>query len=92
METIVKPFLYRSMGHDFRAPIVQLKLDKTMKRKKGIRMSFVPGHRVNSGTVEKLNYNGSAHIHAISQADGWIIFPINITELKAGSFVDFWQL
>lgn len=92
METIVKPFLYRSMGHDFRAPVVQLKLGKTMKRKKGIRMSFVPGHLVNTGTVEQLTYNGSAHIHAISQADGWIIFPIDVTELEEGSLVDFWQL
>jgi molybdopterin molybdotransferase len=92
METIVKPFLYRSMGHDFRAPTVKLKLGKTMKRKKGIRMSFVPGHKVDAGTVEKLDYHGSAHIHAISQADGWIIFPMDVTELEAGTLVDFWQL
>lgn len=92
METIVKPFLYRSMGHDFKAPVVQLKLGKTMKRKKAFRMAFVPGHKVDSATVEKLEYNGSAHIHAIAQADGWIIFPLDITELEAGSMVDFWQL
>ncbi|MDF7800567.1 molybdopterin molybdotransferase MoeA [Pontiellaceae bacterium B1224] len=92
METIVKPFLYRSMGHDFRPPVVQLKLGKTMTRKKGGRMSFVPGHLVNTSTVEKMNYNGSAHIHAMAQADGWIIFPMDVTELEAGSLVDFWQL
>ncbi|MEI6891860.1 MAG: gephyrin-like molybdotransferase Glp [Pontiella sp.] len=92
METLVKPFLYRSMGHDFKAPVVRLKLAKTLKRKKGVRRSFVPGHQINSGTVEKLEYHGSAHIHAISQADGWIIFPLGATELEAGSLVDFWQL
>jgi molybdopterin molybdotransferase len=91
-ETIVKPFLYRSMGHDFHAPIVKLKLGKTMKRKKAARMSFVPGHLVKSDTVEKLDYHGSAHIHAIAQADGWIIFPIDSLELEEGSVVDFWQL
>jgi molybdopterin molybdotransferase len=92
METLVKPFLYRSMGHDFRAPVVKLTLGKTMKRKKGLRMSFVPGQLIDSGTVEKLDYHGSAHIHAISQADGWIIFPMDVTELAAGSLIDFWQL
>ena len=92
METIVKPFLYRCMGHDFHAPVVRLKLGKSMTRKKGARMSFVPGHLSKPDTVEKLDYHGSAHIHAIAQADGWIIFPINETELKEGSMVDFWQL
>lgn len=92
METIVKPFLYRSMGHDFRAPIVQLKLGKAMSRKKGARLAFVPGKKADAGTVEKMEYNGSAHIHAISQADGWIIFPMDVTELEEGSPVDFWQL
>uniref|UniRef100_UPI00356A1066 molybdopterin molybdotransferase MoeA n=1 Tax=Pontiella sp. TaxID=2837462 RepID=UPI00356A1066 len=91
-ETIVKPFLYRSMGHDFRAPVVRLRLGKTMKRKKGARLAFVPGHFTDAGTVEKLEYHGSAHIHAIARADGWITFPIDATELEEGSMVDFWQL
>ena len=92
METIVKPFLYRSMGHDFKAPVVRLKLGKSVARKKAGRMSFVPGHLVKPETVQKLDYHGSAHIHAMAHADGWIVFPIDSTELAEGSMVDFWQL
>lgn len=92
METIVKPFLYRSMGHDFKPPMIRLRLNKSIRRKKAVRMSFIPGHIVRPDTVQKMEYHGSAHIHAIAHADGWIIFPMNATELNEGSMVDFWQL
>ncbi len=92
METIVKPFLYRAMGHDFKLPLVRLKLDKDMKRKKAARKSFMPAKLVDPGTIAPLDYHGSAHIHALTKADGWIIFPIGETELKEGSAVDVWLL
>ncbi|HEY5653314.1 MAG TPA: gephyrin-like molybdotransferase Glp [Pontiella sp.] len=92
METIVKPFLYQSMGHRFKSPVVQMKLNGGIKRKKADRMAFVPGKQVQPNAVEKLEYHGSAHIHAMAIADGWIIFPIGETELEEGSFVDFWIL
>jgi len=92
METIVKPFLYRSMGHDYKLPLVRLRLGKDLKRKKAIRKSFVPARLAKGGAVEPLDYHGSAHIHAIAHADAWIIFPIGETELKQESLVDVWLL
>lgn len=92
MEAIVKPFLYRAMGHDFKPTVIQLKLGKGMTRRKTDRMAFVPGTFIQRDTVERLNYHGSAHIHAITQADGWVIFPMGEKELTAGSLVDFWML
>ncbi len=92
METIVKPFLYRAMGHDLKTPVVKLKLDQEMKRKKAARKSFVPAKQSEAGVIVPLDYHGSAHIHALTSADGWIIFPLGVTELEAGSMIEFWQL
>ena len=92
METIVKPFLYRAMGHDLKPPIVRLRLGKEMKRKKAERKAFVPARLADPGTVVPLDYHGSAHIHALTKANGWIIFPIGETELKEGTSVDVWLL
>ena len=55
-------------------------------------MAFVSARLIYPCTVETLAYHGSAHIHAIAHADGWIIFPVGVAELEEGSLVDFWML
>ena len=92
METIVKPFLYHAMGHNYRLPVEKIKMGRNIRRRKAARKSFVPASLNPNGTVMPLEYHGSAHIHALAHADAWIIFPIGETELKQDEPADVWRL
>lgn len=87
-ELMLKPFLYRLMGHDFKPRIVRAKLAGGTARKKAARQSSLPVRFVDSGTVELIEYHGSAHIGAMTQADGLITMPVGCLEIKAGAEVD----
>jgi molybdopterin molybdotransferase len=40
------------------------------------------------GTVEKIDYHGSAHINALCQADGLLCVPAGVKEIKEGANVE----
>ena len=46
----------------------------------------------NKGEVIPISYHGSAHINALTMADGLISVPIGVTELKKGDLVDVRQI
>ena len=84
-ELLVKPFLYRMMGHDFKPPISFAPLAKTITRKKTERNSWLPVVFTDDGKVEKIEYHGSAHVNALSEADGLICIPTGASEIKEGT-------
>lgn len=86
-ETIVKPMLYRIMGHDFCAPVFPFVLGQTISRKKAGRKSWYPVKLDQQGTVSPLLYHGSAHISAYSNAFGIMFLDIGELEKKAGETV-----
>ncbi len=87
-ELMLKPFLYRLMGHEWRPRIVRAKLADGTARKKAVRQSFLPVRFVDPGTVELIDYHGSAHIGAMTEAEGLITMPVGCLELEAGAEVD----
>lgn len=90
-EIFVKPFLYRMMGHDYRPPVIKGVMKQDFKRKKSERTLFIPvGYR--DGFVEMLEYHGSAHIYAFSQAAGLLCIPAGVKEILKGSTVDVRQV
>jgi len=83
-EILVKPFLFALMGHDFKPMDASLPLASDVKRKKANRMGWIPS-RVNlNREIEPLEYHGSAHINALTDADGFMILPIGVFEMKKG--------
>lgn len=86
-ELLVKPFLFALMGHEYRPPLVRMPLERTVTRKAANRKSWVPVVLTPKGTVEQLEYHGSAHIHALSRADGLMAFDIGVHELVKGTVV-----
>ncbi len=86
-ELMVKPFLYQLMGHAFCAPIVTVTLDQAVKRRKTIRQSTLPVVFTGPRTVSPIDYHGSAHIGAMSKAQGLITLPVGTQEIAKGSHV-----
>lgn len=91
-ELLVKPLLYKIMGHDYVPLKLRLPLGKDYKRKKSTRKSYLPVKVDEQGRVIPIAYHGSAHVHALVFADGLISIPVGKTELKKGELVDVRQI
>jgi len=86
-EILVKPFLYKLMGHDYRYPDVQMPLGESLKRKETIRQRWLPVAITEKGTVTGVEYHGSAHINSLSGADGLVSMGVGIAEIEKGTIV-----
>lgn len=86
-ELFVKPLIYYISGVDYKTNFSRLPLGKDYTRKRSSRLSFLPVKILNNEAVP-IEYHGSAHINALTLADGLIAVPIGITRLKKGEIVD----
>jgi molybdopterin molybdotransferase len=86
-ELLVKPFLYKLMGHDFKPLDFNMPLGTSISRKKTGRPSWMPVVITDKGTAGPVEYHGSAHFGALCGADGLICIPEGTLELKEGTIV-----
>ena len=86
-EVLVKPLLFKMMGHDFKPRNIVMPLGKAVKRKKTNRMSWMPVVLSDTGGIVPVEYHGSAHIHSLCSADGLISMPVGVAEIKQGTNV-----
>ena len=91
-ELLIKPFLYKMMGHEFRAAIIPMRLKKAVLRKKTNRASWIPVAADKDGRVEPVEYHGSAHVSALCGAVGLIYLPIGVGEIPEGAVVNVRQI
>lgn len=87
-ELLVKPFLYRLMGHDYSPRIVTMPLAEAVTRRGANRASWTPVVVTDEGKVAKVNYHGSAHINALCAAHGLMFMPVGVLSLPKGEQVD----
>jgi len=85
-ELLVRPFLYKLMGHDYRPLILPLPLGKTITRKPSSRKSVIPVD-IRDGLVFPVAYHGSAHIHSYIHATGILMLDEHVTVLNQGETV-----
>lgn len=71
-ELLVKPFLYKMMGHDYRPVCVPLPLAAPVQRDRTGRQSWIPVSITEASAARPVDYHGSAHVAALSDADGLI--------------------
>ncbi len=86
-EILIKPFLYRMMGHDFRPPEIPATLARPVRNKRGNRCSWIPVRLDRDGTATPVEYHGSAHVAALCPANGLISVPVGTTEIREGTEV-----
>jgi molybdopterin molybdotransferase len=91
-ELLVKPFLYRMMGHDFKPTSYRGQLERTIKRKNAERDFWLPVVTRYDGKVAQIDYHSSAHITALCEADGLLCVPAGVTEIKEGATVAVRQI
>jgi len=91
-ELLVKPFLFKMMGHDFKAVVAYKQLTKTITRKKTERDSWLPVVFTNDNKVASIEYHGSAHLNALCEADGLLCIPAGAAEVREGVTVAVRQI
>jgi molybdopterin molybdotransferase len=83
-ELLVKPFLYRLMGHEYRPIEVQMRLDQPVTRKDTERLSWTPVRLTGETMVTPVSYRGSGHLTALCQADGLMRMAIGVGRVEQG--------
>ncbi|MFH1968992.1 MAG: gephyrin-like molybdotransferase Glp [Verrucomicrobiota bacterium] len=91
-ELLIKPFLYKMMGHEFKATVIPMRLKKAVLRKKTNRASWIPVAADKDGRVQPVEYHGSAHVGALCGAVGLIYLPIGVGKIPEGAFVNVRQI
>jgi molybdopterin molybdotransferase len=87
-EIMLKPFLYKMMGHDFKPTMCKAALDETIRQRQMKRIAIIPVAFTAPDRVAPVDYHGSAHITAMCHADGIITIPHGDQEIVEGSLVD----
>ncbi len=91
-EIMVKPLLYRMSGHEYRPPALRFPIAIDYNRKKADRVAWSPVSISDIGEVVPLEYHGSAHIHAFTDAWGLMAMPAGVFSYKKGDLVDVRQV
>jgi len=86
-ELLVKPFLYKLMGHDYAPQNIRMPLDETIRRKDTQRRGWTPVIITEVGTLRKVEYHDSGHINALCGADGLVCMDIGVAEIPKGTIV-----
>ena len=86
-EVFIKAMIMRLMGHNFQPLILQATLENDYRRSQAARSAFLP-LRVHNGRAAVSAYHGSAHLHAMSQANALLYIPAGQYEISAGSTID----
>ena len=86
-ELLVRPLLMGLMGGVHAPRTFAVPLAATVSRRGAARESWLPVRLDSGGAAVPLAYHGSAHIHALSLADGFIVLPVGTTRLEKGALV-----
>ncbi len=86
-ELLVKPFLFKLMGYDYKHPVSQIPLGESLRRKNTERQSWIPVVITDTGTLKPVEYHGSAHINALCIADGLVSIGVGVAEIQKGTIV-----
>jgi molybdopterin molybdotransferase len=86
-EYVIKPFIYKMMGHDLIVRSTSLPLAEDYSVKPSDRASIVPV-KIKACSVYPLAYHGSGHITVVPSADGFITIPAKTKLIKKGEKVN----
>lgn len=86
-EIMLRPFLCKLSGDTKPPRDLHCPLGKELTRDHADRMVWLPVQLRADGTVEPVEYHGSAHITAFRQADGLAVMPVGVTRCEEGTSV-----
>ena len=91
-ELLVRPLICRMMGYKWNPLNINLPMKVKFTRKFAGRMALVPVMITEDGFVAPVEFHGSAHISALSDAHGIIIMPSGTTVIEKGEIVSVRQI
>lgn len=87
LETMGKHLLFGLMGHRLAEPVFRCLFLDDFERINADRLEFLPVKLTSSGNVKLTPFNGSAHIHALSQTNAIMEIPIGVKKIEQGDWV-----
>lgn len=84
---LIKPFLYKMMGHTFTPLILQGELIEAIRVSCEERLTIFPV-KFTSGKVMPLPHHGSADIFCLSDANGFVEIAPHTSEIRSGTLVE----
>lgn len=90
-ELLVKPLINKMIHGNELINKIKLPMGEDFKRRTTERKAFHP-IVIREGKVFSVDYHGSAHVHALSFADGFISIEIGEEIIKKGDLVDVRQI
>ncbi len=91
-ELLGKALVFRLMGHDYHPTLVRLPISCDYKRNRMDRLEYIPVRLNANNQVIPIDYMGTEHINAFSQADGIMAIPVSVDEFTEGEFVHVRQI
>ncbi|MBK7133126.1 MAG: molybdopterin molybdotransferase MoeA [Bacteroidales bacterium] len=91
-ELLVRPLICKMMGHDLNPHSIQLPMEVSFTRRLADRRAFIPVSFTKNGMVSPVEYHGSAHISALSLADGLISLDPGKKSIEKGEIVSVRQV
>ncbi len=91
-ELLVRPLLCKMMGFDLNPFTIQLPMKVAFSRRIADRHAFIPVMLTSDNMVSPVEYHGSAHISALSLADGIITMPSGKKNIEKGEIVSVRQI
>jgi molybdopterin molybdotransferase len=91
-ELLIRPLISKMMGNEWQPITLKLPMIEKFTRKPSERMAFVPVKITGDGFVTPVEYHGSAHISALSEADGIIEMPVGKIIFEKGEIVSLRQI
>lgn len=91
-DLLIKPLIYRFMGHIYEPHNLFLPMGTDFERKKSEKLSLIPVKFNSKGEVFPVEYHGSGHINALIGTDGVIFIPKGQTKLNKGDLVNVRQI
>ncbi|MDH4183809.1 MAG: molybdopterin molybdotransferase MoeA [Nitrospinota bacterium] len=89
-ELFILPALMRFQGAPHQAMAVEARLEASFKRKDAQRQEYLPvrmSWEEGGFLARTIDYHGSGHFIALTQANGLIMIPMGVTSLPKGSVV-----
>jgi len=90
-DLLVKPLIYKLMGQEYKPLDIQMPMGTDLKRRNADRRAYFPVI-IENGKIFSVDYHGSAHIHALSSAQGIIYMELGKKEIKEGEIVHVRQI
>jgi len=91
-ELLVRPLLLKMMGCELQPLSINLPMNEKFTRKFADRMAFIPVTITAEGYVSPVEYHGSAHISALSEADGIIAMSVGKKIFEKGEIISVRQI